>query len=132
MTTKIKTTVTNGKVDDSAKGLVQIQLEKQVVVHCTYIPTFTRGRKIRIWPKNLFLIEKTTGSRSKLIWFENVTAYPAWKSVTLNVAAAFTLVFDSLPDSCTTFDLCEIIPEAGGFMVYGMQRNEMDVYTISI
>lgn len=132
MTTKIKTTVTHGKVDDSAKSLEQIQLEKQVVVHCTYIPTFMRVRKIRIWPKNIFLIDKTTGSKSKLMWFENVTAYPAWKPVTLNVAATFTLVFDSLPDSCTTFDLCEIIPEDGGFMVYGIQRNELDVYTISI
>ena len=132
MTTKIKTTIVHGKVDESAKSLEQIQLEKQVVVHCTYVPTFMRGRKIRIWPKSLFLIDKTTGSRSKLIWFENVTAYPAWKPVNLNVAATFTLVFESLPDNCTTFDLCEIIPEAGGFMVYGIQRNEMDVYTISI
>lgn len=132
MTTKIKKTVTHGKVDDSAKSLEHIQLEKQVVVHCTYMPTFMRGRKIRIWPKSLFLIDKTTGSKSNLIWFENVTAYPVWKDVILNASATFTLVFDSLPESCTTFDLCEIIPEAGGFMVYGIQSNEMDVYTISI
>ena len=39
MTSKVKTTITQETVDDSAKHLEQIQLEKQVVVHCTYLPT---------------------------------------------------------------------------------------------
>lgn len=132
MTTKIKTTINHGKVDNSAKRIAQIQLEKQVVVHCTYKQTGLRGRMIRIWPKSLFLIDKITGFRSNLIWFENVPAYPTWKPVSPTAATRFTLVFDALPDICTTFDLCEIIPEAGGFMVCGIQRNDMDVYNISL
>ena len=39
MTSKVKTTITQGTVDDSAKHLEQIQLEKQVVVHCCLLYT---------------------------------------------------------------------------------------------
>ena len=132
MSSKVKNPITHGAVDENAKHLEQIQLEKQVVVHCTYLPTTWNGTRIRIWPKSLFLIDKTSGFRSKLVWFENVTEYPIWKSLSLNIAISFTLVFESLPDNCTTFDLCEIIPEAGGFMVIGIDRNNMDVYDISL
>jgi hypothetical protein len=57
--------------------------------------------------------------------------YPHWTHVA-NGSHTFTLFFEALPGSCTVFDLMEVIPQEGGFLVQGIVRNETDVYRVEI
>ena len=40
----------------------------------------------------------------------------------------FTLIFNGLPKACRSFDLVELIPQAGGFEYRKINRNKSDVY----
>ena len=74
-----------------------------------------------------YLVEQT-GKRAKLITAFNISLAPTW---TVNDGKGFTLVFEGLSKGCSKFDLKEIIPQEGGFEVFGILRNNMDVYQVS-
>lgn len=97
--------------------------ERQTIVHCAVGEDYA----FRIWPST-FLIEHGTGKRAKLITAYNITFAPQW---TLNDGKGFTLIFEGLSKECTVFDLREIIPQEGGFEVFGIKRNKSDVYQVS-
>ena len=128
----VKYLLNYGKVDESAKSLEQIQEERQVVIHCTHTATWSSGLKIRIWPNHTFLIDQSSGHISKMIWFQNIPEYPVWKDLRPGEISTFTFVFEALPKSSIVFDLCELIPEFGGFEVKEIERNNMDVYEIAV
>ena len=100
--------------------------ERQTIVHCN-ITSNDENYAYRIWPST-FLIEHGTGREAKLITAFNISFAPEW---TLNDGRGFTLIFEGLSKQCTVFDLREIIPQAGGFEVIGINRNRTDVYTVS-
>lgn len=101
-----------------------------VYVHC-YFDNVYKDMLIRIW-QSTFLIDKASGSRSNLVHVENISIAPVWTQIPNGVTYSFLLIFNALPKSCQVFDLLEDIPQAGGFFVEGIQRNQTDVYHINI
>jgi len=97
--------------------------ERQTIVHCAC----AEGIAYRIWPST-YLVEHGADRRAKLITAFNISFAPQW---CLSDGKGFTLIFEGLSKGCTSFDLIEMIPQAGGFEVFNIQRNEMDVYQVS-
>lgn len=98
--------------------------ERQTIVHCSCDGDGTEA--YRIWPST-YLIEQGLNRRVKLITAFNISFAPQW---TLNDGRGFTLIFEGLSKGCTSFDLIEMIPQAGGFEVFNIPRNNMDVYHV--
>ncbi len=101
-----------------------------VYVHC-YFSNTQRDMLIRIW-QSTFLVDKVSGSRSKLVHAENISFAPVWTQIPDGTTYNFLLIFNALPKSCQVFDLLEDIPQAGVFFVEGIQRNQTDFYHINI
>lgn len=98
--------------------------EKQTIIHCYCDGDGTDA--YRIWPST-YLIEHGSDKRSKLITAYNISFAPQW---TLNNGSGFTLIFEGLSKTCKSFDLIELIPQAGGFKSFNILRNSMDVYKV--
>lgn len=96
--------------------------ERQTIVHCQC--TGEGSEAYRIWPST-FLVEHGSDRRAKLLTAYNISFAPLW---TLNDGRGFTLIFEGLSKKCKSFDLIEMIPQAGGFEVCNIQRNNSDVY----
>lgn len=109
----------------------QVETEKQVIVHCCFPGTPFPDMLIRIW-SSTFLIDESLGHRSSLIHHENISLFPYWTAVPPMKDYWFTLVFSGLPKACTSFDLQELIPQEGGFLVKNIKRNATDVYRVTI
>jgi len=107
------------------------QSEGQVIVHCLLYSTRSMGTKIRIWPTT-FLFDNNSPHRSELVIAENISYYPVWQEIPRGKIAHFTLVFNSLPKGCNSFDLIELIPELNGFTAFEIKRNQSDVYFIKL
>ena len=105
--------------------------EKQVIVHCIFPNDYIVGNLVRIW-QSTFLVDKFTGFRSQLLFWENISLFPYWTEVPPVKEYQFTLVFSGLPKDCKIFDFVEEIPQEGGFLVTDIERNERDVYTIKL
>jgi len=101
-----------------------------VYVHCHY-QNSGQEMLIRIW-STTFLVDKVSGTRSKLIHAENITMAPVWTRIPAGSPYSFLLIFEGLPKDCKQFDLIEEIPQPGGFEVRNIRRNETDVYHIQI
>ncbi|MGE0569311.1 MAG: hypothetical protein AB7O73_15335 [Bacteroidia bacterium] len=99
--------------------------ERQTIVHCQ--ASGEGAEAYRIWPST-YLVEHGSNHRAKLITAYNITFAPEW---TLNDGKGFTLIFEGLSKNCKSFDLIEFIPQAGGFEVFNIPRNETDVYHVS-
>jgi hypothetical protein len=100
--------------------------DQHVYVHC-YFDNQSDDMLIRIW-QSTFLIDRASGARSELIHIENISYAPQWTMIPKKGTFSFLLIFSALPKDCTVFDLLEDIPQAGGFFVQGIKRNELDVY----
>ena len=103
--------------------------ERQTIVHCKHF--LNAGDGIRIW-KTTFLVEKPSGIKRKLMHAENISMYPTWTVMDKPGNYNFTLYFEGLSKSCTGFDLIEIIPQPGGFIVSNIPRNKADIYRANI
>jgi hypothetical protein len=101
-----------------------------VYVHC-YFPNPGRDMLIRIW-KTTYLIDRTSGARSSLVHAENISFAPVWTQIPDGSNYSFLLIFSALPKSCQQFDLLEDIPQAGGFFIENISRNQTDVYHIDL
>jgi hypothetical protein len=104
--------------------------DSHVYVHC-YFNNVYKDMLIRIW-KTTYLIDKVSGYRSKLVHSENISLAPVWTQIPDGGIYSFLLIFTALPKSCQTFDLLEDIPQAGGFFIGDITRNQTDVYHIDI
>jgi hypothetical protein len=109
---------------------VDVLQESHVYVHC-YFNNTVNNMLIRIW-KTTYLVDRGSGTRSKLVHVENISYAPEWTLVPDKKEFRFLLIFDALPRACTSFDLIEDIPQAGGFHVEGIVRNKSDVYHVNI
>jgi hypothetical protein len=103
--------------------IINVEEERQAVVKISY----DRTTHIRIW-NSTFLKDSHSNHVSKLIGVYNVGKYPYWKLVPAH--SEFTLVFEGLPKSCTSFHLVEEIPEPGGMYFRNIARNTRDIYRI--
>jgi hypothetical protein len=101
-----------------------------VYVHC-YFENQSDDMLIRIW-RSTYLIDRASGSRSELVHIENISYAPMWTMIPKKGTFSFLLIFSALPKDCLMFDLLEDIPQAGGFYVQGIKRNELDVYHVDI
>jgi hypothetical protein len=106
------------------------QEEGQVTVHCSVIGS-DEAAYIRVWDST-FLFDKDSSHASKLIGVYGVTKFPYWTEIPRNQNFTFTLIFSSLPKSCSFFDLIEEIPEDGGLEFRNIARNNSDVYRLTI
>lgn len=104
--------------------------DSYVYVHC-HFPNAGKDMLIRIW-KTTYLIDKTSGARSKLVHAENISMAPIWTQIPDGSDYSFLLIFSALPKSCQQFDLLEDIPQAGGFFIQNISRNQTDVYHIHL
>ena len=86
---------------------------------------------IRIW-KTTYLVDHSSGTRSKLLHAENITMAPVWTQIPNGALYSFLLVFSGLPKACKQFDLVEEISEPGGFFIKDIGRNDTDVYHIDV
>ena len=116
------------KPEISFKVEIETLEEKSTIVHCMLSGAYFFPTAIRIWPTT-YLIQEN-GDRKKLLHAYNITSYPNWKFV--DEGHVFTLVFEGLDKHCLLFDLLEDIPEAGGFQVMNIERNESDVYWVEV
>lgn len=98
----------------------------QVIVH-GICAAGTEPLFIRIWPTT-YLFDAHSDHISELVHFERISGFPTWTLVPPGSEFAFTLIFSGLPKSCTLFDLKEVIPQANGFCVSSIHRNNKDVY----
>jgi hypothetical protein len=104
--------------------------DQHVYVHC-YFKNDQPEMLIRVW-RTTFLIDHTSGARSELVHAEKISFAPQWTIIQGKITFSFLLIFSALPKDCNVFDLVEVIPQAGGFYVPGIKRNELDVYHVDI
>lgn len=129
----MSTIITKPKVEIDKQLLTELlaltKEEKQVIVHCLFDARNMLGAKIRIWPTT-YLYDLGSSHRSELAHADNISFCPQWTDVPEGKVVHFSLLFSGLPSGCSTFDLIEEIPQAGGFKVTGIKRNETDVYYV--
>lgn len=101
-----------------------------IYVHCHYENEYDE-MLIRVW-RSTFLIDRNGSSRAQLVHAENISYAPVWTYIPGRQTYTFLLIFSTLPKDCAVFDLVEDIPQAGGFHVSGIARNEQDVYHVTI
>lgn len=104
--------------------------DQHVYVHC-YFKNEIEEMLIRVC-RSTFLADKISGSRSELVHAENISFAPQWTIIKGKRVYSFLLIFSALPKDCKVFDLVEDIPQAGGFFVPNIKRNELDVYHVDI
>ncbi|MCX6247155.1 MAG: hypothetical protein NTW10_05430 [Bacteroidetes bacterium] len=109
--------------------LPQIEEQRIVIVHCQYPNKI--GKRTHLC-KTTYLIDKSSGTKSKLLHAENIVFAPAWMPIQEGTTLKFTLFFSGLPKTCITFDLIEDCTEAGRFYVLNIQRKTDDVYNVII
>lgn len=119
-------------VDPAALEAISVETleDGYVYVHC-HFRNLWQDALIRIW-KTTFLVDRASGSRSKLIHAENISFAPVWTTIGSAPEYTFVLIFEALPRQCALFDLLEDIPQAGGFCVENIRRNFTDVYHIDL
>jgi hypothetical protein len=124
--------ITKPEVDVEALAKIDPQTldDSFVYVHC-YFQNKWQNMLIRIW-KTTFLVDSVSSTRSKLLHAENISVAPVWTQIPDGGEYSFLLIFSGLPKSCRQFDLVEEIAEPGGFFIQNIQRNETDVYHISV
>lgn len=110
--------------------LSSIEEAGQVIIHAS-ITCKAWWELVRIW-KTTYLIDQVAGHRSQLLLASNISLAPNWTPIVQGQTIRFTLVFESLPKSCSSFDFAEIIPEPGGFIIRNIARNQTDVYRIDL
>lgn len=105
------------------------EVERQTIVHCSHF--MNPGDGIRVW-RTTFLIESPSGKKRKLLHAENITMHPTWTVADKSGFHRFTLYFEGLSKTCSSFDLVEEIPQPGGFFIKDIIRNNSDVYKVEI
>jgi hypothetical protein len=113
------------EMQSSAKPLE----ERQVILHCSFDARI--NTIMRIW-KTTFLHDRGNNIWVPVVHFEGISLYPQWTNFKIGKNVKFTLYFSKLPETCTSFDFFEKIPEPVGFFKSNIQRNKKDVYTVRL
>ncbi|MGV0996259.1 hypothetical protein [Empedobacter falsenii] len=121
-------TILEEKIFIDSELLTNIEEESQVIIHCS-MTADEYANAARIWPST-FIIDNQSEKRCQLVFADGITMYPNWTYIEEGSSLNFTLIFNGLPKSCQSFDLVEIIPQAGGFEYRKINRNKSDVYHV--
>lgn len=123
---------TKPEVEDKVLASIEPSVieDSYVYVHC-YFDNSWEEALIRIW-RTTFLVDHVSGAKSSLVHAENISIAPMWTVIPDNRVHTFILIFSALPKTCKVFDLVEEIPQPGGFHVRNIQRNESDVYHVTM
>ena len=91
------------ELDEKIKAEILNQVEEQgvVIVHCSFSTQLGCG--IRIW-SSTFLVDKVSGSKSKLLHALNITMAPQWELVKAGTTKRFILIFSSPPKTYDSQD----------------------------
>jgi hypothetical protein len=117
-------------VETITQEKTEVLQDSHVYVHC-YYNNPGLDMLIRIW-RSTFLVDTGSDFRSKLVHAENISFAPQWTLIPDKKQFRFLLIFEGLPKSCVRFNLIEDIPQAGGFFIPDIPRNETDVYHVDI
>ncbi len=122
--------IDNPKVSIASSLLEELETftaeQGQVIIH-GFVDGNEYGTAVRVWPTT-YLFDRDSTHRSELVHIEKISAFPNWTPVFPKTTFRFTLIFSGLPDTCSVFNLQEIIPQSGGFYVHNINRNQQDVY----
>ena len=120
------------EMDELIKSSLQFHTEVrgQVIIHVKYATPNWQDSMIRIW-QTTFLVSRNSDHSSRLLSAVNITWYPVYMPLAGPVTN-FTLIFEGLPKSCTSFDLIEETDERDGFESRNIIRNKTDVYNITL
>ena len=118
------------KVEVDPQLTLNIDEASQVIVHCMFSAE-DEELLLRIWPST-YLVCRQTKIAIPLAHQENISVFPTWTPVAPHSKHFFTLYFVGLPKECKSFDLEERIPQAGGFVIRNIIRNNADVYRVVI
>ena len=119
-------TISRTKVKNKVK--VQLEEEKQVIIHCSIADCY--GRQMRIW-KTTYLVTEDQ-QKIPMVFWQGISLYPKWTDIDTRGNFYFTLIFSGLPSDCKVFSLIEEIPEPGGFDLKNIPRDKKDVYHIGL
>jgi len=125
---------TETKIAIDSQILAEVQEEGQVIVHCSFYndpKVFFGEMGVRVW-KETFLIDDATGVKVPLMKALGIVYQPNWYFLAPGETKRFTMIFEALPKSCTSFTLAEIIKEPGAFVVKGILRKNSDVYSVRL
>ncbi len=130
----IKAIETSFDFDEIVDFNLLTEEEGFTIVHCNYVskPIYINGGWINIRPTT-YLVNKLTSERLELLHVINVPVSPAKhyfrkEGELLN----FTLLFKKVPEHWTQFDLIEKTGDGSGFHKYGIMRNGVGVYRVSL
>ena len=123
-------------IDSSLKisASSDFELESQTIIHCMIkaCEILQQGGWANISP-NTYLINRQSDERLKLIYTENIPQAPHRHFFRhSNDCLYFTLVFQKLPETWTTFCLYEETALGDGFFVGEVPKNKSGVYRIRI
>ena len=121
-------TILEEKIFIDSALLTSIEEESQVIIHCK-MTADEYSNAARIWPST-YLIDNQNNKNCQLVYAEGITMYPTWTYIEEGSSLDFTLIFNGLSKSCKSFDLVELIPQAGGFEYRKIPRNNSYVYYI--
>lgn len=108
-----------------------VEEEGQVIVHCSMFNSMNEPMGVRVW-KETYLICNQTGAKRQLIKAINIVYQPQWELVFPGKTKRWTMLFERLPKSCTSFTFKEIINQPGAFLVSDIDRNRRDVYRVKL
>jgi hypothetical protein len=106
-------------------------VDSHVYVHVHVVRQPDQALFLRIWPST-FLVDTGCGVKSPLVHVENITWAPTWTFVPEMTDFRFLLIFNSLPRTCTCFDLVEEINQPGRLYIPHILRNTTDIYHVSL
>jgi hypothetical protein len=104
-------------------NLLELKEERQVLIH-----GIAKGfQRIQIH-KNPHLVCYKNHIELRLLFSYGIPTYPEFSE---GVDQKFTLIFESLPEDCTSFYF-QSVPESGTWISYDFERNDEDVYFLTI
>jgi hypothetical protein len=113
---------------------VQLAVESQTIIHCKIkaFEMFQHCGWANISP-NTYLINRLSNERLKLIYAENIPHAPHRHFFRHpNDTLYFTLLFQKIPETWTTFCLYEETAMGDGFFVGEVPKNKSGIYRIRI
>ena len=111
---------------------LDVEEERQIIVHCTNDLRDAHGSRIRFCPP-IYLMDPITGYKSNLLFSYNIALKPDWTYIPPGHSYwKFTLIFGGLPQGCHEFDLIEVESGYGILDIEGITRNKEDIYHLII
>jgi hypothetical protein len=110
------------------------KFECQTIIHCNYTAPikYENGGWINI-NSTTFLVNENSRFKIKLVHVENIPIAPNRHFfLKAGEKIKFTLVFQGLPKTWSSFSLLEETLFGGGFHIYNIEKNKTGIYEINI